>query len=115
MARLPAAFVLAIVLAAAFSPSAFAHAVLIATQPGNDEVVPKSPDQVILEFGLHKPAYRICVNTPSTLGAIGRERRPAASRLVHHESGTASAIPLTTGRSHGNRSGVKRNAAGVVS
>ena len=28
-------------------------------------------DQVILEFGLHKPAYRICVNTPSTLGAIG--------------------------------------------
>jgi acetaldehyde dehydrogenase (acetylating) len=28
-------------------------------------------EQVILEFGLHKPAYRICVNTPSTLGAIG--------------------------------------------
>src|SRR3954471_12608723 len=28
-------------------------------------------DQIILEFGLHKPAYRICVNTPSTLGAIG--------------------------------------------
>ena len=28
-------------------------------------------DDVILEFGLHKPAYRICVNTPSTLGAIG--------------------------------------------
>ena len=28
-------------------------------------------DAVILEFGLHKPAYRICVNTPSTLGAIG--------------------------------------------
>jgi acetaldehyde dehydrogenase (acetylating) len=28
-------------------------------------------DQVILEFGLHKPAYRICVNTPATLGAIG--------------------------------------------
>jgi acetaldehyde dehydrogenase (acetylating) len=28
-------------------------------------------DQVILEFGLHKPAYRVCVNTPATLGAIG--------------------------------------------
>ena len=28
-------------------------------------------DAVIMEFGLHKPAYRICVNTPSTLGAIG--------------------------------------------
>lgn len=28
-------------------------------------------EQVILEFGLHKPAYRICVNTPSTLGSIG--------------------------------------------
>lgn len=28
-------------------------------------------DQVILEFGLKKPAYRICVNTPATLGAIG--------------------------------------------
>jgi acetaldehyde dehydrogenase (acetylating) len=28
-------------------------------------------DAVILEFGLKKPAYRVCVNTPSTLGAIG--------------------------------------------
>ncbi len=28
-------------------------------------------EAVVLEFGLHKPAYRICVNTPSTLGAIG--------------------------------------------
>ncbi len=37
-------------LAAAFSPSALAHAVLIATQPGNDVVVPKSPAQVTLEF-----------------------------------------------------------------
>mgnify|MGYP003343787411 CR=1 FL=1 len=25
----------------------------------------------ILEFGLHKPAYRICVNTPTTHGSIG--------------------------------------------
>jgi acetaldehyde dehydrogenase (acetylating) len=28
-------------------------------------------DDIILEFGLKKPAYRICVNTPATLGAIG--------------------------------------------
>jgi acetaldehyde dehydrogenase (acetylating) len=28
-------------------------------------------EQVILEFGLKKPAFRICVNTPTTLGAIG--------------------------------------------
>jgi acetaldehyde dehydrogenase (acetylating) len=28
-------------------------------------------EAVILEFGLKKPAYRICVNTPATLGAIG--------------------------------------------
>ena len=28
-------------------------------------------EQVILEFGLHKPAFRICVNTPTTHGAIG--------------------------------------------
>jgi acetaldehyde dehydrogenase (acetylating) len=28
-------------------------------------------DAVILEFGLHKPAYRICVNSPTTHGSIG--------------------------------------------
>ena len=28
-------------------------------------------EQVILEFGLRKPAFRIVVNTPATLGAIG--------------------------------------------
>ena len=28
-------------------------------------------DRIILEFGLHKPAYRICVNTPSTHGSVG--------------------------------------------
>ncbi len=28
-------------------------------------------DAVILEFGLHKPAYRICVNTPTSHGSIG--------------------------------------------
>ena len=28
-------------------------------------------DAVILEFGLHKPAYRICVNTSTTHGSVG--------------------------------------------
>ncbi len=28
-------------------------------------------EKIIREFGLHKPAFRISVNTPSTLGAIG--------------------------------------------
>jgi acetaldehyde dehydrogenase (acetylating) len=28
-------------------------------------------EAVILEFGLHKPAFRICVNTPTTHGSIG--------------------------------------------
>jgi len=28
-------------------------------------------EAVILEFGLHKPAYRICVNTPTTHGSVG--------------------------------------------
>ena len=32
------------------APSAFAHSVLIGTQPGNDVVVPESPDEVVLEF-----------------------------------------------------------------
>jgi acetaldehyde dehydrogenase (acetylating) len=28
-------------------------------------------DEVILQFGLRKPAFRICVNTPTTHGSIG--------------------------------------------
>jgi acetaldehyde dehydrogenase (acetylating) len=28
-------------------------------------------DQVVREFGLRKPAFRICVNTPAALGAVG--------------------------------------------
>src|SRR4051794_18510040 len=28
-------------------------------------------DQIILEFGLHKPAFRIVVNTPTTHGSVG--------------------------------------------
>jgi hypothetical protein len=28
-------------------------------------------DQVVQQFGLRKPAFRICVNTPAALGAVG--------------------------------------------
>jgi copper transport protein len=44
------ALVLALAAAAVLAPAAFAHSVLIGTQPGNDVVVPQSPDQVVLEF-----------------------------------------------------------------
>src|SRR5215813_3816745 len=27
-------------------------------------------DEVVRQFGLHKPAFRICVNTPAALGAV---------------------------------------------
>lgn len=30
-----------------------------------------SDERIIMEFGLRKPAYRICVNTPSTHGSVG--------------------------------------------
>ncbi|HXV96319.1 MAG TPA: CopD family protein [Gaiellaceae bacterium] len=48
--RLLAVLVAAFALAAALAPAANAHSVLIATQPGNDVVVPVSPDTVVLEF-----------------------------------------------------------------
>jgi acetaldehyde dehydrogenase (acetylating) len=38
---------------------------------GHTMAIHSQNDQVILEFGLHKPAYRICVNTPTTHGSIG--------------------------------------------
>jgi copper transport protein len=47
---LTAALAAALVLAAALASSASAHSVLIGTQPGNDVVVPESPDEVVLEF-----------------------------------------------------------------
>ncbi len=28
-------------------------------------------DRIVREFGLKKPAFRICVNTPAALGAVG--------------------------------------------
>jgi copper transport protein len=45
-----AALVVAFAVAAAYSPSALAHSVLTGTQPGNDVVVPESPNEVVLEF-----------------------------------------------------------------
>jgi len=38
---------------------------------GHTMSIHSANDQVILEFGLHKPAYRIVVNTPTTHGSIG--------------------------------------------
>jgi acetaldehyde dehydrogenase (acetylating) len=38
---------------------------------GHTMSVHSQNDQVILEFGLKKPAFRICVNTPTTHGSIG--------------------------------------------
>lgn len=48
--RLVAALIVGSALAAAFSPSAGAHSVLIGTQPANDVVIPQAPEQVVLEF-----------------------------------------------------------------
>jgi acetaldehyde dehydrogenase (acetylating) len=38
---------------------------------GHTMAIHSRDDQVILEFGLKKPAFRICVNTPTTHGSIG--------------------------------------------
>jgi copper transport protein len=48
--RLIGALAVAFAVAAGLAPTASAHSVLIGTQPGNDVVVPESPDQVLLEF-----------------------------------------------------------------
>ena len=38
---------------------------------GHTMSIHSQDDQVILQFGLRKPAFRICVNTPTTHGSIG--------------------------------------------
>jgi acetaldehyde dehydrogenase (acetylating) len=38
---------------------------------GHTMSIHSQTDRVILEFGLKKPAFRICVNTPTTHGSIG--------------------------------------------
>ena len=38
---------------------------------GHTMAIHSRDEGVILEFGLKKPAFRICVNTPTTLGSIG--------------------------------------------
>lgn len=50
MGRFVAAFAVACALAVVLAPSAFAHSVLLSTEPGNDVVVQESPDRVSLRF-----------------------------------------------------------------
>jgi acetaldehyde dehydrogenase (acetylating) len=38
---------------------------------GHTMAIHSRNEQVILEFGLKKPAFRVCVNTPTTFGSIG--------------------------------------------
>jgi len=38
---------------------------------GHTMAIHSQNEEVILQFGLHKPAFRICVNTPTTHGSIG--------------------------------------------
>jgi len=38
---------------------------------GHTMAIHSQNEQVVLEFGLHKPAFRICVNTPATHGSVG--------------------------------------------
>jgi acetaldehyde dehydrogenase (acetylating) len=38
---------------------------------GHTMAIHSTDEQVILEFGLKKPAFRVCVNTPTALGSIG--------------------------------------------
>lgn len=38
---------------------------------GHTMAIHSRNDEIILEFGLKKPAFRICVNTPTTHGSIG--------------------------------------------
>jgi acetaldehyde dehydrogenase (acetylating) len=38
---------------------------------GHTMSIHSKDDDIILQFGLHKPAFRIVVNTPTTLGSIG--------------------------------------------
>ncbi len=38
---------------------------------GHTLAIHSEDEDIIMEFGLHKPAYRICVNTPATHGSVG--------------------------------------------
>jgi acetaldehyde dehydrogenase (acetylating) len=60
---------------------------------GHTLVIHSRDPQVIMEFALKKPAYRLCVNTPSTLGAIGFTTRlfPAMSLGCGTSGGNISA------------------------
>ncbi|MBI2899070.1 MAG: aldehyde dehydrogenase family protein [Planctomycetes bacterium] len=60
---------------------------------GHTLVIHSRDPHVIMEFALKKPAYRFCVNTPSTLGAIGCTTRlfPAMSLGCGTSGGNISA------------------------
>ena len=76
-------------------------------------------DAVILEFGLHKPAYRICVNTPTTHGSIGLTTgpRPGDDARVRrlrrqHHVGQHLAAPPAEHQAPGVRDPSRRPAIG---
>jgi len=46
---------------------------------GHSMVIHSSDSEIILKFGLEKPAFRILVNTTSSLGAIGYTNELAPS------------------------------------
>ena len=50
LSRFVAAFAVACALAVVLAPSAFAHSVLLGTEPGNDVVVQESPERVSLRY-----------------------------------------------------------------
>jgi len=60
---------------------------------GHTLVIHSRDPQVIMEFALKKPAYRLCVNTPATFGAIGYSTRlfPAMSLGCGTSGGNISA------------------------
>lgn len=60
---------------------------------GHTLVIHSRDPQVVMEFALKKPAYRLCVNTPATLGAIGYTTRlfPAMSLGCGTSGGNISA------------------------
>src|SRR5438045_3543680 len=68
---------------------------------GHTMAIHSQNEQVILEFGLHKPAFRICVNTPATHGSVGlstgldRAGAAAGSDAGLAPSRAADQTPLT--------------------
>ncbi len=53
-------------------------------------------EDVILQFGLKKPAFRICVNTPTTHGSIGLTTGLDPAMTLGCGGGAATARPTTS-------------------